>query len=80
MGDDLVKGVALATEWISGDIDSWAELAAMWIEQDALEVARELTVLIVQMATALALVEGPDCTTEIVLQQIAFNAGSGTSD
>ena len=33
-----------------------------------------------QMATALALIEGPDCSPEIILQQLALDAESGSEE
>jgi hypothetical protein len=33
MGEELAKGIALSTAWVVDDMDSWAELAAKWIER-----------------------------------------------
>ena len=74
MGEELAKGFALSTAWVDDDMDSWAELAAMWIEQDALDLVRELSHIVGQMAQALALIEGPECSPEIILQQLALEA------
>jgi len=74
MGEQLAKGFALSTAWVDGDMESWAELAAMWIEQDALDLVGELSHIIGQMASALALIEGPDYSPEIILQQLALDA------
>ena len=76
MAQELAKGIALSTAWVIGDTDSWAELAAKWIEQDALDLVGELSDIVSQMAATLALIEGPDCTPEIVLQQLAVDAES----
>ena len=80
MGEELAKGFALSTAWVDGDMESWAELAAMWIEQDALDLVGELSHIVGQMARALALIEGPDCSPEIILQQLALDAESGSED
>jgi len=80
MGEQLAKGFALSTAWVDGDMESWAELAAMWIEQDALDLVGELSHIVGQMAEALALIEGPDCSPEIILQQLALDAGRPPSD
>lgn len=74
MGQELAKGIALSTAWVVDDMDSWAELAAKWIEQDAIDLVGELSHIIGQMARTLALIEGPDCSPEIVLQQVALDA------
>ena len=80
MGEQLAKGFALSTAWVDGDLESWAELAAMWIEQDALDLVGELSHIVGRMAHALALIEGPDCSPEIILQQLALDAESGSDD
>ena len=80
MGEQLAKGFELSTAWVDGDMESWAELAAMWIEQDALDLVGELSHIIGQMANALALIEGPDFTPEIILQQLALEAERPPSD
>jgi hypothetical protein len=80
MGEELAKGIALSTAWVVGDMESWAELAAKWIEQDALDLVGELSHIIGQLAESLALIEGPDCNPEIVLQQVALDAGSGPEE
>jgi hypothetical protein len=80
MGDELAKGFALSTAWVDGDMASWAELAAMWIDENALDLVGELSHIIGQMASALALIEGPDCTPEIILQQLALEAERPPSD
>ena len=80
MGEELAKGFALSTAWVDGDMESWAELAAMWIEKDALDLVGELSHIVGQMASALALIEGPDCSPEIILQQLAVDAESGSED
>jgi len=74
MGEELAKGFALSTAWVDGDVKSWAELAAMWIEQDALDLVAELSHIVGKLAEALALIEGPDCSPEIILQQLALEA------
>ena len=76
MGEQLAKGFALSTAWVDGDMESWAELAAMWIEQDALDLVGELSHIVGQLAHALALIEGPDCSPEIILQQLALESDS----
>ena len=76
MGQELAKGIALSTAWVVDDMDSWAELAAKWIEQDAIDLVGELSHIIGQLAKSLALIEGPDCSPEIVLQQLALDADS----
>ena len=76
MGPELAKGIALSTAWVVDDMDSWAELAAKWIEQDAIHLVSELSHIIGRMAKSLALIEGPDCSPEIVLQQVALDAES----
>ena len=80
MGEELAKGFALSTAWVDGDMESWAELAAMWINEDALDLVGELSHIIGQMASALALIEGPDCSPEIILQQLALEAERPPSD
>jgi hypothetical protein len=80
MSEQLAKGFALSTAWVDGDMESWAELAAMWIEQDALDLVGELSHIVGQMACALALIEGPDCSPEIILQQLALDAESASED
>lgn len=80
MGEELAKGIALSTAWVVGDMESWAELAAKWIEQDALDLVGELSHIIGQLAESLALIEGPDCNPEIVLQQVALDTGSGPEE
>lgn len=74
MGEPLAKGFALSTAWVDGDMESWAELAAKWIEQDAIDLVGELSHIVGQLAKALALIEGPECTPEIILQQLALDA------
>ena len=76
MADELAKGIALSTAWVVDDTDSWSELAAKWIEEDAFDLVAELSHIIGQMAKSLALIEGPDCSPEIVLQQLALDAES----
>jgi hypothetical protein len=76
MGQELAKGIALSTAWVVDDMDSWAELAAKWIDQDALDLVGELSHIVGQLAKSLALIEGPDCSPEIVLQQVALDAES----
>jgi hypothetical protein len=76
MSDELARGIALSTAWVNGDMESWAELAAKWIEQDALDLVGELSHIVGQLAESLALIEGPDCNPEIVLQQLALDAES----
>jgi len=76
MGEELAKGLALTTAWVDGDMDSWAELASMWIEQDPLDLVGELSHIVGQLAHALALIEGPECNLEIILQQLALDAGA----
>lgn len=76
MSDELAKGIALSTAWVVDDMESWAELAAKWIEQDALDLVGELSHIVGQLAKSLALIEGPDCSPEIVLQQVALDAES----
>ena len=80
MSEELAKGYALSTAWVDGDMQSWAELAAKWIEQDALDLVGELSHIIGQMASALALIEGPECSPEIILQQCALDAERPRSD
>jgi hypothetical protein len=80
MSEELAKGFALSTAWVDDDMDSWAELAAIWIEQDALDLVGELSHIIGQMANALALIEGPECSPEIILQQLALDAGRPPGD
>ena len=80
MGEELAKGFALSTAWVDGDMESWAELAATWIEQDALDLVGELSHIVGQMARALALIEGPDCSPEIILQQLALDAESAPEE
>ena len=80
MGEQLAKGFALSTAWVDGDMESWAELAAMWIEKDALDLVGELSHIVGQMASALALIEGPDCSPEIILQQLALDAESAPEE
>jgi len=80
MGEQLARGFALSTAWVDGDLESWAELAAMWIEQDALDLVGELSHIVGQMARALALIEGPDCSPEIILQQLALDAESAPEE
>jgi len=80
MGEELAKGFALSTAWVDGDMESWTELAAMWIEQDALDLVGELSHIVGEMAQALALIEGPECSPEIILQQLALDAGRPPSD
>ncbi len=77
MGQELAKGIALSTAWVVGDMDSWNELAARWIEEDSLDLVGELSHIIGQLAASLALIEGPDCNPEIVLQQVALDVESG---
>jgi hypothetical protein len=74
MGEELAKGFALSTAWVDGDMASWTELAAMWIDENALDLVGELSHIIGQMASALALIEGPDCSPEIILQQLSLEA------
>jgi hypothetical protein len=76
MGQELAKGFALSTAWVDGDMESWAELATTWMNENALDLVGELSHIIGQMASALALIEGPDCTPEIILQQLALDAES----
>jgi hypothetical protein len=40
----------------------------------------ELSDIVGQMAATLALIEGPDCTPEIVLQQLAVDAESNPEE
>jgi hypothetical protein len=80
MGEELAKGFALSTAWVDGDMASWTELAAMWIDENALDLVGELSHIIGQMASALALIEGPDCSPEIILQQLALEAERPPSD
>jgi hypothetical protein len=54
-------------------MESWNTLAIEGIEDDALDLVGELSHIIEQMANALALIEGPDCTPEQVLQQLAID-------
>jgi len=77
MGEELTKAVALSTAWVNGDIETWNALAIEGIEHDALDLVGELSHIVGQMADALAQIEGPDCTSEQVLQQLALDAESG---
>ena len=77
MGQQLAEGIALSTAWVDGDMDSWAELAEKWIKQDALDLVGELSHIVGQLAESLALIEGPDCNPEIVLQQLALDGEVG---
>ena len=79
MGRELARGFALSTAWVNGDVESWTALATEGIERDALDLVGELSHIVGQMAEALAEIEGPDCTAEIVLQQIALD-GEASSE
>lgn len=46
--------------------------------QDAIDLVGELSHIVGQMASVIALIEGPDCTPKFVLQQIALHAESGS--
>ena len=76
MGQELAKGIALSTAWVVDDMESWAELAAKWIEQDALDLVGELSHIVGRLAAELALIEGPDCNSEQILQQLALDMKS----
>lgn len=80
MGEQLAKGFALSTAWVDGDMESWTELASTWIEQVALKLVGEPSHNVGQMAKALALIEGPECTPEVILQQLALDAESGSEE
>jgi hypothetical protein len=80
MGQELAKGFALSTAWVDGDMESWAELAARWIEEDPLDLVGELSHIVGQLAVALAQIEGPDCIPEIILQQLALDAESSPGE
>jgi hypothetical protein len=76
MGQQLAKSTALSTAWVNGDMESWTALAMEGIEQDARELVGELSHIVAQLAGALARIEGPDSTSEIVLQQLALDGES----
>ena len=80
MGEELAKGIALSTAWVNGDMESWTALAAEGIDHDALDLVGELSHIVGQLAESLALIEGPDCNSKIVLQRLALDAGSGPKD
>ena len=77
MGQELAKGIALSTAWVNGHMESWNTLAIEGIEHDALDPVCQLSDIIGQMAKALALIEGPDCTPEITLQRLALDGEVG---
>ena len=79
-GTRTCKGIALSTAWVNGDMESWTALAAEGIDHDALDLVGELSHIIRQMAKALALIEGPDCTPEITLQRLALDAESSPGE
>jgi len=76
MGQELAKGIALSTAWAVDDMDSWSELTSRLIVDDAVDLVGELSHIIGQMAKALGLIEGQNCTPEQVLQQLALDAES----
>jgi hypothetical protein len=76
MGEELAKGIALSTAWVNRDMESWTALATEGIEHYALALVRELSHIIERLAGELVLIEGPDCTSEQVLQQLALDAKS----
>ena len=67
MGQELATGIALSITWVNGDMETWTLLATEGIEHDALDLVGQLSDIIGQMAKALALIEGQDCTPEIIL-------------
>jgi hypothetical protein len=77
MGEELAKGIALSTAWATGDMELWTKLATEGIELDALDLVGELSQIIERLAEELALIEDPDCTSEIVLQQLELDAEAG---
>lgn len=80
MGEELAKGIALTTAWVTGDMESWTALAAEGIDHDAIDLVGELSHIVGQLAESLALMEGPDCNPEIVLQQLALDAESAPEE
>ena len=79
MGRELARGFALSTDWVNGDVESWTALATEGIEHDALDLVRDLSHIVGQMAETLAGIEGPDCTSEIVLKRLALD-GEASSE
>lgn len=74
------KGMSVSTAWVNGDMETWTKLAIKGIDQDALDLVGGLCHIIGQLAESLALIEGPDCSPEIVLQQLALDAGSAPEE
>lgn len=58
-------------------METWNALAIEGIEHDALDLVGEPSHIVGQTAETLAQIEGPDCTSEQVLQQLALDAESG---
>jgi len=80
MGQELATGIALSITWVNGDMETWTLLATEGIDHDALDLVGELSHIVGQMAEALALIEGQDCTPEIILQQLALDAESSPEE
>jgi hypothetical protein len=80
LGPPKGEGMSLSTAWVSGDMEKWTKLAIKGIDQDALELVSELCHIIGQLAESLALIEGPDCSPEIVLQQLALDVESAPEE
>ena len=76
MGQELATGIALSITWVNGDMETWTLLATEGIDHDALDLVGELSHIVGQLDESLALIEGPDCNSEIVLQQLALDAES----
>ena len=80
MAEELAKGIAISTAWVNGDMVSWTALATEGMEQDALDLVGELSGIVGRLAAELALIEGPDCTPEQVLLQLALDAESSAEE
>ena len=80
MGDELARGIALATAWSMRDSDTWATLAEEGLASDPFDLIGELSHMVVQLATAVATTAGEGWTPEKVLQYFALDAEEGEPD
>ena len=74
MDDDRSLAIALATAWAAGELDAWTALAREAIGDDPLKVLREMSVIVAQLADAIAEKAGGNWTVNTVLQHLALDA------
>ena len=80
MGDELARGIALATAWSLRDAETWAVLAEEGISNEPLDLIGELSHMVVQLATAVSITAGEGWTPQKVLQYFALDAESEGPD